>query len=148
MTIKPQAQKPLRKRKEPQADFTVRRATDTDIQRIHDLIMSAEGRLLKRSQADIRKSIKFFFVVEVQSTIVACCALEIYNKKLAEVRSVVVAPDRQKQGIASAMITRCVDEAKRKGIYEVLAITDSEGVFRRQGFSEQLHGQKALFLRP
>ncbi|MSQ32697.1 MAG: GNAT family N-acetyltransferase, partial [Dehalococcoidia bacterium] len=125
-------QKRIRKRSESQSDFKVRRATDADIQRIHDLIMSAEGRLLKRSRADIRKSIRFFFVVEVQSTIVASCALEIYNKKLAEVRSVVVDPDWQKQGVASAMITRCVDEAKRRRIYEVLAITDSEGVFRRQ----------------
>lgn len=128
--------------------FKVRQATDADIERIYELIMSAKGRLLKRSRADIRKSIKFFFVVEVESVIVACCALEIYNKKLAEVRSVVVAPEWQKQGIASAMLSRCVEEAKRKRIYEVLAITDSGGVFKRQGFSEQLHGQKALFLRP
>ncbi len=140
--------KRLRKHKVSPADFTIRRASDTDIERIYALIMSAEGRLLKRSRADIRKSIKFFFVAELESMVVACCALEIYNKKLAEVRSLVVAPEWQNQGIASAILTRCVDEAKRRRVYEVLAITDSEGVFRRQGFSEQLQGQKALFLRP
>ena len=147
ITSKP-VQKRLRKRRVSPTDFTIRRATDADIERIHGLIMSAEGRLLKRSRADIRKSIKFFFVAEMESNVVACCALEIYNKKLAEVRSVVVAPEWQNQGIASEMIKRCVEEAKRRRVYEVLAITDSEGMFRRHGFSEQLHGQKALFLRP
>lgn len=142
------AQKRLRKRRVSAADFSIRRATDADIERIHGLIMSSEGRLLKRSRADIRKSIKYFFVAEIEPAVVACCALEIYNKKLAEVRSVVVAPEWQNRGIASEMIKRCVEEAKRKGIYEVLAITDSEGMFRRHGFSEQLQGQKALFLRP
>jgi len=27
-------------------------------------------------------------------------------------------------------------------------ITNRENIFKRHGFSEQLHGQKALFLRP
>ncbi len=148
MTTTKPAQKRLRKPRVSPTNFTIRRALNADVERIYDLIMSAEGRLLKRSRTDIHKAIKFFFVAELRSVVVACCALEIYNKKLAEVRSVVVAPEWQNQGIASEMIKRCVDEAKRMRVYEVLAITDSEGMFRRHGFSEQLHGQKALFLRP
>src|SRR5262245_43284428 len=115
--ITSQDKKRLRKRRVSPSSFKIRRAADADIERIHQLIMSAEGRLLKRTRADIRKSIRFFFVAEAGPDIVACCALEIYSKKLAEVRSVVVEPEWQNQGIASDMIKRCIEEAKRRGIY-------------------------------
>jgi len=79
--------------------------------------------------------------------VVGCGALEVYNQKLAEVRSLAVASERQRKGVATALIAACVKEAKRRGVYEVLAITDRLNLFKRHGFSEQLHGQKALFLR-
>ena len=80
--------------------------------------------------------------------VVACCSLEVYNKKLAEVRSLTVSPDRRRKGVASLLIDHCLREARRRKIYEVLAITDRMNLFKRLGFAEQLHGQKALFSRP
>ncbi len=87
-------------------------------------------------------------MVEDEGVPVACAALEIYNKKLAEIRSLVVAPTHQRKGIARMLIKRMVQLAKKKAIYEVLAITDRDDVFDSHGFSQQLQGQKALFLRP
>lgn len=79
---------------------------------------------------------------------IACCAIELYNKKLAEIRSLVVKQEHERKGIASLLLDQCLREAKKKKVYEVLVITDRENLFKRRGFSEQLHGQKALFLRP
>jgi amino-acid N-acetyltransferase len=130
--------------------LNIRVARIKDLSIIHALIQSAthRGKILKRSRPDLRKAIRHFWVVEEEGRVIACCALEIYNRKLAEIRSLAVEPGREKKGIATHLIEHCLRQAKRKKIYEVLAITDRENLFRRQGFSEQLHGQKALFLRP
>lgn len=128
----------------------IRRAEKKDIPVIYALILSAtkRGKILKRSIQDIKKNIRHFFVVEIEEKVVACCAIEIYNKKLAEIRSLVVDSGHERKGIATCLIEKSILEAKKKKIYEVLAITDRDTIFRRHGFSEQLHGQKALFLRP
>lgn len=96
---------------------------------------------------ELQNSFHHFWIMEEDGRIVACCALEIYNKKLAEVRSLVVAPKRQNNGLATLLLKRCLKEAKKKGIYEVLAVTDRLSLFKRLGFSEQLQGQRPLFLR-
>ena len=121
-----------------------------DAAAIHALVVSAtqRGKILRRSISDIRRSIRHFWVVEDVGRLVACCSIEVYNRKLAEIRSLVVETSREKKGLATGLIHHCLEEAKKKKIYEVLAITDRENLFKRQGFSEQLHGQKALFLRP
>ena len=128
----------------------IRRAKAADVPVIHRLIVDASlhGKILKRTPHDIRKNVRHFWVAEEKGRVQACCSLEVYSKKLAEIRSLAVYAARRKRGIATALIEVCLREAKRRGIYEVLAITDREDLFKRRGFSEQLHGQKALFLRP
>ncbi len=128
----------------------IRKAKVQDIPVIHGLISSAtqKGKILKRSAKDIRKSVRHFWVAEENGRVFACCAIEVYSKKLAEVRSLVVDPKRQGKGLASHLVEHCLGLARKKRIYEVLAITDRENLFKRLGFSEQLHGQKALFMRP
>ena len=129
----------------------IRRARVRDIPAIHALVRSAtkRGKILKRTPRDIRKALTHFWVVEEEGHgVIACCSIEIYNKKLAEIRSLVVHPARQKMGIATSLIHHCLQKARKRRIYEVLSITDRENLFKRMGFQEQLHGQKALFLRP
>ncbi len=132
-------------------DFKVkiRKATLGDAAKIHALIREAtnRGKILKRSLKEIKSSIHHFWVLEIEKRLVACCALEIYNKKLAEIRSLTVDSKEEKKGLATLLIEQCLKESKARRVYEVLAITDRENLFKRQGFSEQLHGQKALFLR-
>lgn len=132
------------------SDVVIRPATLKDLSDISRLIEigTKGGKILKRSRTDLRRGIHRFFVAEKGGRTVACCALEIYSKKLSEVRSLAVEKESQQKGIASALLERCVREAKKRRVYEVLAITDRQNLFKRRGFSEQLHGQKALFLRP
>jgi amino-acid N-acetyltransferase len=128
----------------------LRKARGADIPQILALIHigTESGKILKRSVTDLRRNIRHFWVAEEEGSIIACCALEVYNRKLAEVRSLSVAPEHRRKGIASLLISHCLKEAKRRRVYEVLSITDRMKLFKRQGFAEQLHGQKALFCRP
>ena len=131
-------------------DFKIRQAGSADIPAIYRLVLDAtrRGKILRRSRSDIAKSVHHFWVAEEDGRLIACCALEIYNRKLAEIRSLAVSSESQRKGIATGLLHHCLREAKRKKVYEVLAITDRENLFRRLGFSEQLHGQKSLFTRP
>jgi amino-acid N-acetyltransferase len=128
----------------------IRRARGADVPAILSLIHigTRSGKILKRSPTDVRRNLKGFRVVEDAGRIVACGSLEVYSRKLAEVRSLSVHPDCRRRGIASALIAEFLKEARRRRVYEVLAITDRERLFKRQGFADQLHGQSALFSRP
>lgn len=128
----------------------IRKASARDLAVIYSLILDAtrRGKILRRTKSELRRSLRHFWIAEKDGKVCACCSLEVYSKKLAEIRSLVVAKNQEGQGIASALLDHCLGEAKKRKIYEVLVITDRERLFKRKGFSEQLHGQKALFLRP
>ncbi len=127
----------------------IRPAKIRDVRTIYELILDAtrRGKILKRSLDDIRHTIHHFWVVEDAGRIVACCAIEIYNKKLGEIRSLVVMHGYEGKGLATKLIKHCLQVAKEKKIYEVLAITDQISLFKKLHFAEQLYGQKPLFLK-
>lgn len=64
------------------------------------------------------------------------CALHIHSIKLAEIRSLVVAPFAQRKGIASKMIYDCINEAAVLGIKEILVLTYKRELFEKLGFIE------------
>ena len=111
--------------------YSIREATGKDLPAILTLInkQSNNGKILRRPRKEVRKALRSFCVAEHDGTVVGCGAIEIYSKKLAEIRSLVVAPAFQRQGIATTLIARLIQIAKKKKIYEVLAITDRDDVF-------------------
>lgn len=132
----------------------LRKANFKDVGKIEKLINfgAKKGKVLKRDREEIKKVIGSFFVWEDPSSagqgeILGCISLEIYSKKLAEIRSLVVSPKYQKKGIGTALIKKCLAKAKKEGIYEVLAVTDKVDLFEQLGFSKQLSNQWPLFIR-
>lgn len=77
---------------------------------------------------------KDFFVAYVSGKIVGCCALEVYSKKIAEVRSLVVAPQARRQGIGRRLVAECLKVGRRQKVREILVITASEKLFKKIGF--------------
>ncbi|MFN0117128.1 MAG: GNAT family N-acetyltransferase [Elusimicrobiota bacterium] len=130
--------------------LSIRKARESDIATIYQLIVIAtkKGKILLRSKAELKRTLRCFFVAESKNKLVGCCSIEVYNKKLAEVRSLTVHPKFQNHGIGSALVRRCIESARERKIYEVLVITDRPSLFKRYGFAEQLEGQFPLFLRP
>ena len=130
----------------------IRKAKDVLKEReaIYQLINAAakEGKIMPRSRNEIKRVVDGFFIAIEDDKIVGCCALEIYSKKMAEVRSLAVHPAYQRKGWGVNLVKACVQEAKKKRIYEVLAITDKDSFFEKMGFIKCLNGQFPLFFRP
>jgi N-acetylglutamate synthase-like GNAT family acetyltransferase len=130
---------------------TVRSAVEADIPAIADLIRPyvEEGSLLERTFDEFEELLPHFFVaVSEDGTIVGCAALEIYSRKLAEIRSLAVAASAQGQGIGRMLVDACVERAREHNILEVMAITASDVFFQSCGFDYTLPSLKrALFLQ-
>ena len=125
----------------------VRPARPTDGPLVLELIEPyvAQRRLLPRTLDAIEDLLDTGFVAESQGKIVGFVALEIYSKKLAEIRSLCVAESFQRHGIGKQLVTACVQRAQERSILEVMAITSSEEFFRSCGFDFTLPGEKKAF---
>jgi amino-acid N-acetyltransferase len=55
---------------------------------------------------------------------------------LAEIRSLAVAEEYQKQGIGKELVLSCLKEAEDLGIDRVFALTNSPEFFKKLGFEE------------
>ena len=109
----------------------IRKASSKDILTIRKLVRAYPQKLL---QDHLPPAHSFFVAIE-GGRVVGCCALEIYSKRLAEVRTLAVAKEFQGRGIATALIARCLEEARKKKVYEVLSITGAVSLFEKNGFS-------------
>lgn len=108
----------------------IRQATTKDREEVAKLIKMYPTRLM---QIHLPKISNFFVAVE-GGEVVGCCALEIYSKRLAEVRSLAVAKNFQGRGIATKLIQHCLKKARGQDVYEVLGITSAIKLFNRLGF--------------
>lgn len=126
----------------------IKKATKSDLTAIIKLIEtgSQTGQVLRRPVDEITQFINNFYIFLENGQIVGCVALDIYNKKLAEVRSLAVHPGFQNKGIGGKLIQRCLEEARGAGIYEVLAVTDKQKLFERVGFRTKLSNNKQPLL--
>jgi amino-acid N-acetyltransferase len=136
---------------DPKLATTIRSAKPEDTSKIVSLIAPfvAAGKLLPRTVDEVRDLVPTGFVAEHGEAIVGFAALEIYSKKLAEIRSLAVSEDQQRNGLGSRLVKACVDLAARRNILEVMVVTSSEVFFRDCGFDFTLPGEKkALFIQP
>ena len=129
---------------------TIRPATSGDVAALDRFVQPfvEQKRLLPRTLEELGELIANGFLAEQEGRIVGFAALEVYSKKLAEVRSLAVSPELQGRGIGKQLVQACVERAREKNILEVMAITSSEEFFRACGFDFTLPGEKkALFLQ-
>lgn len=110
-----------------------------------DLQDSIESKIdqndLKQAQSPVQQSTaiesKTDSIDSIKSQeILGFCALHIHSPNLAEVRSLIVAPNARHKGIATALINDCIKEAKNLGIKEVLTLTYARELFEKIGFVE------------
>lgn len=86
-----------------------------------------------------------FFVAWSGGRLVGCCALQIYSKRLAEVRSLSVHPDFQDRGVASRLVRCCIQRARERRIRELFAVTSQTSFFGRLGFATFRREKTAMF---
>lgn len=129
-------------------NITLRTAAPEDIPALEAFIKPFvdDGKLLPRTFNELNELMDNFFIAQINGEIVGCAALEIYSKKLAEVRSLCVAPSVQGMGIGKLLVQACLQRARQRDILEVMAITSSDAFFISCGFDFTLPGEKkALF---
>ena len=86
-----------------------------------------------------------FLVAAKGDRIIGCCALQIYSKRLAEVRSLAVAPAYQKRGVASRLVELCKQRGRARGVKELFAVTSQTAFFEQAGFSTFRREKTAMF---
>ncbi|OGE81667.1 MAG: hypothetical protein A2826_01535 [Candidatus Doudnabacteria bacterium RIFCSPHIGHO2_01_FULL_43_23] len=122
----------------------IRKAKKSDYPKIKKLVSDYPGKLI----VELLPEVNDFFVAEAGGEIVGCCALEVYSKRLAQVRSLAVAASHHGKGIGSSLVTRCVLLARKKKIEELLAITSADKFFYKNGFRLYKRGRIPMYLKP
>jgi len=114
----------------------IRKARIKDIKQIQDLInhFAKQDLMLPRSLNELYENIRDYWVVEVNNKIAGCSALHISWDDLAEIKSVAVAKNRQKQGLGKALVSACLAEAEKLGAKKIFVLTYKPEFFKKFGF--------------
>ena len=106
-------------------DFTIRPARATDADALHALITNhlSEGHLLPRERSELERHAPRFVVCDVNGEIKACAELAPLSSKVAEVRSLVVAADFRRVGLAARLVGELRQRAKATGFETLCAFT-------------------------
>lgn len=118
---------------------TIRKARPGDVPALFDLInhYARERVLLPRTLTDLYEHFREFLVAETEGRLTGCGALKFYSQRLAEIRSLCVAPDAASHGVGRLLVVRLLAEAKQSGLESVFALTLVPGFFDKLGFRPQ-----------
>lgn len=113
--------------------MSIRNALRADAEAIHGLIAAhvADGTLLPRSVAEIRRDIRDFVVAEKDGHIVGCGALHVYGPRLTEIRSITVRADHLRRGLGRALVKALLRRANRR---DIVLFTRAPAFFAAFGF--------------
>ena len=117
---------------------SIRKARMDDVKEIHAFLLSTagEGVLLPRSLTQLYSHLRDFFVMhDADNVLIGCGALSIVWERLAEIRSLQVAPICRRQGGGQLLVQACLNEARELGLNRVFALTYQVAFFESQGFS-------------
>jgi len=117
----------------------VEKAKISDVAQMHKLInyFADKDEMLARSLSEMYENIRDYFVVRQGERMIACAALHVNWLDLAEIKSLAVAEDNQKQGIGAQLVEACLNEAKELGIPTVFCLTYKPAFFEKLGFSQR-----------
>jgi amino-acid N-acetyltransferase len=135
---------------QPVTIVTIRKATHADLHAIQTFLQTfvASGKLLPRTFQELEDLVDTLFIAEMNGELVGTAALDIYNRKLAEIRSLAVSPAAQGAGIGKKLVAACVELARENQVFEIMAISSSEDFFKACGFDFTLPNErKAFFLQ-
>lgn len=121
--------------------FETRAARREDMPGIRALVRLFPNQLVQRDLPRVSS----FFVATHKGQVVGCCALQIYSKRIAEVRTLAVHPDYQDHGVASKLVECARQRAKERGIKEIFAVTSQIHFFQRLGFATFRREKTAMF---
>lgn len=116
--------------------YAIRAATPSDAPEIVRLINLnvASGELLPRSEEFVASHASHFLVASENGRLLGCVHLDEYAPSLAEIRSLVVAPEAQGRGVGVALVAALERLAKVRHYHTLFAVSNNEEFFRRRGY--------------
>ncbi len=122
----------------------IRPATQADMPALRELVRLFPKQLVQRDLPRVSS----FFVAETGGKLVGCAALQIYSKRIAEVRTLAVHPGYQSRKVATRLVAACCERATERGVKEVFAVTSQTAFFEQLGFSTFRRERTAMFWDP
>jgi amino-acid N-acetyltransferase len=116
----------------------IRPAKTADVKAIRKLVDSyaAPGQMLSKETVTLYESVQEFIVAEENGVLVGCGALHVLWEDLAEVRTVAVKKELQKQGIGHQILEAIIMRAREVGVGRIFCLTFQTDFFGRHGFVE------------
>ena len=118
-------------------DLLVRRARPQDAAAISRLnnVFANEGQMLWRTPEMVALAIDDYVVVQAPSgELLACGALKEYSPSVAEVAAVAVSRSAHGMGLGRAIVGAVEGLARKRGIYDVFALTLQPEFFAAIGY--------------
>lgn len=112
-------------------------ATTKDVEQMHQLIKiyADKGIVLPRSLSSIYQHLQCMYTVKDQGKVVGVAGLHVLGKDLAEIRSIVVDPEYQNNGIGSMLVNHIIMESSKLKVERLLSLTYEVDFFIKHGFS-------------
>lgn len=126
------------KKRTRQCTPILRSAVPHDAKRIHELIERNReaGRLLPRPLTELHTHIDRFVVgVDGRGAIIACGELAPLSQTLAEIRSLVVAEKRRREGLGRRLVEELRRRARLAGFDDLCVFAHHPAYFAHMGFS-------------
>jgi len=119
------------------AALSVRRARMSDVDKIYQQVdyWSEKGEILPRSRDNIIHDIQNFVVAEVDGEVVGCASLYIYQKGLAEIRSIVIDKSMHGLGQGPALVQYLLEFAHQMELQQIIVLTYIPEFFNKLGFT-------------
>ena len=116
----------------------VEKANIKDATQIHTLInhFADRGEMLPRPLSEIYENIRDYSVIREGERVIACAALHISWADMAEIKSLAVAEEAQKQKLGDKLVAACLKEAQELGIPTVFCLTYVPTFFEKCGFCQ------------
>jgi len=118
--------------------MNIRKAHVKDVPAMHRIIsgFAKKNRMLPRSYNELYESLPAFFVAEETGRVVGCCSLQISWSDLAEIKALAIDPRWTRKGVGTALVTRCLQEARAIGVRRAFCLTFVPDYFRQFGFKK------------
>lgn len=116
----------------------VEKARLADVPQMQQMVnaFADKGEMLARPLSEMYENIRDYFVIRAGDKIIACVALHVCWEDLAEIKSLAVSEDNQRQGIGAQLVKACVTEATKLGIPTLFCLTYKPKFFETQGFTQ------------
>ena len=114
----------------------IRKAKVSDVEQVYEMIdeYAKQRVLLPRTKESLYQNLQTIFVAVINDRVVGSASLTIFDKELAEIRSLVVDSKVGNRGIGKLLVKQVVEETKRLGIEKIISLTYQVEFFQKCGF--------------